>query len=344
MDWKVGSPVGFLQLSHRAPGWRFFHLPRLTLVFLFFLPFLLSPGQVSAAESFLVPLGPIAQEQKTHFLWVIALTMVAIFPVFILVPVILIKYRRKKGHGIYAPKWESYGPLELMMWGVPFMVILVLSSMLWRATSRLDPYQAVEGVLPPIQMQVVGLDWKWLFIYPDLGIATVGELVIPVHTPVSMTLTSDTVMQSFLISALAGQIYVMPGMTTKLNFIASKTGETEGENTQFTGRGFADQKFTVLVRSEEEFHTWSEQVRAVGIELDTATYHRLAERSTRRKAHSELATAQMPAKAIYFTLPNLQLFRNIVMRYHSGKPLSIEEQPGTEKFGRSKDAVRDAQP
>ncbi|MDP5210031.1 cytochrome c oxidase subunit II [Microbulbifer sp. 2205BS26-8] len=344
MDWKVEAPTGFLQLSNRAPVWGFFHLPGPTFVLLLLLPCLLSPAQTFAAETFLVPLGPIAQEQKTHFLWVIALTMVAVFPVFILLPVILIKYRRKKGHGIYAPKWESYGPLELMMWGVPFMVILVLSSMLWRATSRLDPYQAVEGVLPPIQMQVVGLDWKWLFIYPDLGIATVGEMVIPVNTPVSMILTSDTVMQSFLIAALAGQIYVMPGMTTKLNFIASKIGETEGENTQFTGKGFADQKFEVLVRSEEDFQAWSQQVRAVGIELDTATYHRLAERSTRRKAHSELATTQMPARAIFFTLPNKQLFRDIVMRYHSGKPLSIEEQPGTEKFGRGGDAVRDTQP
>ncbi|MCO1334501.1 cytochrome ubiquinol oxidase subunit II [Microbulbifer sp. OS29] len=291
-----------------------------------------------------MPLGPVAEEQKVHFFWAMALTMVAILPVFILVPVILFKYRRKKGRGFYAPKWETYGPLELIMWGVPFLVIIVLSVMLWRATARLDPYKEIQGVVPPIKVQVVGLDWKWLFIYPELDIATVGELVVPVHTPISMILTSDTVMQSFFISALAGQIYVMPGMTTQLNFIASKTGETEGENTQYTGDGFADQKFNVQVVNSDNFDRWVQRVHSTGIELSTENYNRLAQRTTKKQAHGELATAQMPEKVIYFTLPGTQLFHEIVMRYHSGKPLSIEDQPGTEKFGRGKEDVEGVQP
>jgi len=341
MDWKVDVPVGLPQKRKwlwvfRLFPWLLFGLPALLLG-------TLCTNSALAAESFLMPLGPVAHEQKTHFFWATALTMVAVLPVFILVPIILIKYRRKKGSGIYTPKWESYGPLEVVMWGVPFLVILVLSVMLWRATISLDPYKEIEGVVPPVRVEVVGLDWKWLFIYPELKIATVGELVVPVHTPVSMTLTSDTVMQSFLIAALAGQIYVMPGMTTKLNFIATKTGKTQGENTQFTGKGFTDQKFDVLIKNDEDFQAWVSQVRSAGIALERDIYHRLATRTTREEAHKELATAKMPAQAIYFTLPDTELFHDIVMRYHSGKPLSIEEQPGTEKFGREK-AVEGAQP
>ncbi|MFA0811793.1 ubiquinol oxidase subunit II [Microbulbifer epialgicus] len=339
MDWKVDAPEGLFLKRMWLWEWLF----RVPLRLIFTIPasilfVVLSTHLAYASESFLMPLGPVAHEQKTHFFWATALTMVAVLPVFILVPVILIKYRRKKGSGIYAPKWESYGPLEVVMWGVPFLVILVLSVMLWRATSSLDPYKEIEGVVPPVRVEVVGLDWKWLFIYPELEIATVGELVVPVHTPISMTLTSDTVMQSFLIAALAGQIYVMPGMTTKLNFIATKTGKTQGENTQFTGKGFTEQKFDVLIKSDDDFQAWVALVRATGIALDVDTYNRLARRTTRKEAHSALATAQMPAQAIYFTLPDVELFQSIVMRYHSGKPISIEEQPGTEKFGRDKEA------
>ncbi|WP_444932707.1 cytochrome c oxidase subunit II [Microbulbifer sp. JTAC008] len=319
-----------------------------TLRTLFFLPVFLSviliPYSAIASETFLMPLGPVAEEQKVHFFWAIALTMVAVLPVFILVPVILFKYRRKKGRGFYAPKWETYGPLEVIMWGVPFLVIIVLSVMLWRATARLDPYKEIQGVVPPVKVQVVGLDWKWLFIYPELDIATVGELVVPVHTPVSMILTSDTVMQSFFISALAGQIYVMPGMTTKLNFIASKTGETEGENTQYTGDGFADQKFVVRVVNDESFETWVQGVRAGGVVLNAENYNRLAQRNTKKQAYKVLGNSKMPENTLYFNLPGTDLFHEIVMRYHSGKPLSIEEQPGTRKFGRGEDDAEGAQP
>ncbi|WP_444945335.1 cytochrome ubiquinol oxidase subunit II [Microbulbifer sp. VTAC004] len=343
MDWKVDTPMGFSQNFIQFFRWFSHFFPRPVLALPVIILFLLNANPTFASESFLMPLGPVAHEQKTHFFWATALTMVAVLPVFILVPIILFKYRRKKGTGIYTPKWEVYGPLEVVMWGVPFLVILVLSVMLWRATISLDPYEEIQGVVPPVKVEVVGLDWKWLFIYPQLEIATVGELVVPVHTPVSMTLTSDTVMQSFLIAALAGQIYVMPGMTTKLNFIATKLGKTQGENTQFTGKGFTDQKFDVFIKNDEDFQAWVAQVRASGIPLNEDTYNRLATRTTREEAHKELATAQMPAQAIYFTLPDASLFQDIVMRYHSGKPLSIEEQPGTEKFGRDKE-VEGAQP
>ncbi|WP_444930444.1 cytochrome c oxidase subunit II [Microbulbifer sp. SSSA002] len=309
-----------------------------------FLSILFIPPSALATETFLMPLGPVAEEQKVHFFWAMALTMVAVLPVFILVPVILIKYRRKKSRGFYAPKWETYGPLEVIMWGIPFLIITVLSIMLWRATARLDPYEEIQGVVPPLKIQVVGLDWKWLFIYPELDIATVGELVVPVHTPISMTLTSDTVMQSFLISALVGQIYVMPGMTTKLNFIGTQTGATRGENTQYSGEGFVEQNFAVEVVTEDRFDTWVQTVRLAGIELNSDNYNRLAQRGTKKQAYKALGNRQMPANTLYFNLPDSGIFQQIVMRYHSGQPLSTEEQPGTRAFGRDDSDAEGARP
>ena len=132
-------------------------------------------------------------------------------------------------------------------------------------------------------MQVIGLDWKWLFIYPELGIATVGEMGMPVDYPVSMDLTTDTVMQSFIIPALGGQIYAMPAMGTKLNLLATEPGVMEGENTQYNGDGFTGQKFLAHAMPKEEFDEWVEKVRANGIPLDEKTYKILAQRTTRRR-------------------------------------------------------------
>lgn len=138
--------------------------------------------------------------------------------------------------------------------GVPILIICILGFWLWHHTVRFDPYKPLGD--NPLQIQVVGLDWKWLFIYPEQGVASVGEMAIPVDRPVSLTLTTDTVMQSFMVSALAGQIYAMPGMETKLNLIADRPGTTLGQNTQYSGEGFAQQKFTVHALPEADWNAW----------------------------------------------------------------------------------------
>ena len=286
------------------------------------------------SDNFMDPRGPIASDQKEHLFWVTVLTMVAIVPVFVLLPLILFRFRRgRKQKETYKPKWDSSTPLELLMWGVPVVLVTFMSAQLWHSTHKLDPYAEIFSHNSTVNVQVVGLDWKWLFIYPDHGIATIGEFAIAVDHPVSMTLTTDTVMQSFVIPALGGQIYAMPGMTTKLNLIADQTGVMEGENTQFNGDGFSGQKFLTHVVPNEEFDDWVKKVKQNGVPLDEASYKVLARRTRQSKAVADLRKDGMPENAVYFTLADKKFFDKILMRYMNHKPLEAEDQPGSPEYG-----------
>ena len=257
--------------------------------------------------------------------------MIAIVPVFVLLPLILIRYRRKNKKSTYRPNWEESLPLEITLWGVPILIVIVLSCALWQSTYKLDPDRKLPGD-NQLNVQVIGLDWKWLFIYPDLGIATVGELAMPTNQPVSLSLTTDTVMQSFLISSLAGQIYAMPGMTTQLNLLASKPLIMEGENTQYNGEGFTEQKFKAIALSPLDFERWVTNVRKKSIRLDKQTYGVLARRATRTESFNTLGTSEMPDKVLYFTLTEPNLFHQVVHRYHSPGGVSRELQPGSSAY------------
>ncbi len=296
---------------------------------------LVASAQIAgASDSFMDPQGPIAAVQKTHLLRATVLILVAVVPVLVLVPLIALRYRRRKGGtAAYSPNWDFSGRLEMLMWGIPVVIVAILSFYLWKATHRLDPYAAPFGDEPAVQVQVVGLDWKWLFIYPELGIASVGELGIPVKQQIAMTLTTDTVMQSFMIPALAGQIYAMPGMTTQLHLVADRPETMQGENTQYNGRGFTKQKFETLAMQPDEFETWVESVRQNGIVLDQATYQTLAMRTDRDEVQAALGTPQMPENALYFRLDDGDLFQTILHRYHSGQALPLDQQPGTTAYG-----------
>ncbi|WP_367646812.1 ubiquinol oxidase subunit II [Ruegeria arenilitoris] len=288
-----------------------------------------------ASGSFMDPQGPIAAIQKTHLLRATVLIMIAVLPVLVLVPLIALRYRRRKdSSAAYRPKWDFSAKLEFLMWGAPVVIVALLSFYLWKATHRLDPYSTAFGETPALNVQVVGLDWKWLFIYPDLGIATVGEFGMPIKQQVAMTLTTDTVMQSFMIPALAGQIYAMPGMTTKLHLVADAPKTMQGENTQYNGRGFTKQKFLTQAMQPEDFNGWVESVRANGIPLTEDTYRTLAMRTDRDEVQAALGTPLMPLNALYFTLEDGDLFQSILHRYHGGQPLPVDQQPGTVEFGK----------
>ena len=302
---------------------------------LIFITSWLFAGAVEAStrsDSFMKPLGPIAEDQKSHLIWVTGLTLIAVIPVFILLPYILFKFGRKNGKGKYQPMWAESNKLELLMWGVPIILVIFMSYRLWNSTHNLDPYKEIQSDNPTLNVQVVGLDWKWLFIYPDYGIATVGEFALPVDHPAELTLTTDTVMQSFMIQALAGQIYAMPGMTTQLNLLATEPGTMEGENTQYNGDGFVEQKFMTLAKPVEEFESWVENVRQNSIPLDEETYRVLARRTSRSQVQEDLGTEQMPAKALYFTITDDQTFSKILMRYFTGEDMTPETQPGSALF------------
>lgn len=278
--------------------------------------------------TFLDPQGTVAAAQRLHLIKVTAITLIAVLPVLVLVPWMLWRYRYGNTKARYRPKWEFSLPLEIVMWGVPLAIIVALSAQLWKSTHQLDPYKPIAAGAPALNVQVVALNWKWLFIYPDLGIASVGQMAFPIDRPVSLTLTSDTVMQSFMISALAGQIYVMPGGTTKLNLNANYVGVFEGENTQFNGAGFQDQKFDALGMSPDAFEAWIANVRASGVDLNKAAYARLAQNSTAEEARAQLGTPAMPKGAIFFKSAPPDLFQSVLARYRGAAPLGPHDQPG----------------
>ncbi|MGI9307788.1 MAG: cytochrome ubiquinol oxidase subunit II [Gammaproteobacteria bacterium] len=296
------------------------------------MPLLFLAGCSEVNDSFLDPKGPIAAAQKDHFISVFLYSMLAAGPVFLLVPIIFWRYRYKNKNARYTPNWEFSGLLDSLMWGVPVAIIFVLSGQLWHSSKTLDPYRPIESSQPALEVHVVGLDWKWLFIYPEQGIATIGELAFPADRPVSLRLTSDTVMQSFMISSLAGQIYTMPGMKTRQHIKADNPGVFEGQNTQFNGDGFATQKFNAVALTNEDFDAWIATVRADGVPLTDAAYNLLGNRSTKQEVHEALGTASMPENVTYFSSVVADLYENVVARYHTGEAIAPTEQPGGEFY------------
>jgi cytochrome o ubiquinol oxidase subunit 2 len=198
-------------------------------------------------------------------------------PVLLLAPIFAWHYRLANTRSAYRPEWRFNWPLEGLIWIPPALIVVGLAVFLWHYTHLLDPYKPLPG--KPIEIQAVALDWKWLFIYPAQGVATVNRLVIPAGQPVHLSLTSGTVMLSILIPRLAGQIYAMAGMRTQLNFAATVPGPYWGENVQFNGMGFQNQKFAVASLGAAAFARWLAETRAAPNRLDASAYETLSRRT-----------------------------------------------------------------
>ncbi len=267
--------------------------------------------------SFLHPYGEVALSQRRLFFEIVAWMMIVVLPVFVAVPLIAWRYRRTNTRARYSPTWEFSWPLEILVWGVPVAIVGILTYSIWTLENRLDPYNPVEAEGATLEVQVVGLDWKWLFIYPEEHIATVGTLAVPVGRPLHFDITSDTVMQSFFIPALGSQIYAMAGMVTQLNLVADRPGTVRGQNTQFNGLGFQEQKFTVDAMSEPDFDAWAENVRSTGVALDASAWRTLQRQSTPKEARAALGTQEMPATTLYFTGVSDTFFSDVVGKYRA---------------------------
>ena len=280
------------------------------------LPLMILPlGGCSLTSSFLDPYGPVAAAQRALFFHVIGWMMIVLVPVFVLVPLFAWRYRRGNTAAVYRPNWQFSWPLEILVWGVPIVVVTVLSALAIAKELRLDPYAPLQPPRPPLEIQVVGLDWKWLFIYPAQGIATVGVAAVPSDRAVRFRLTSDTVMQSFFIPSLGSQLYAMAGMVTDLNLKADRIGRLRGLNTQFNGAGFQEQGFTLAAMRPPDFDVWVQSVRAAGKPLDDAAYRRLSQQSTLTQARAALGSDAMPPDALYFAGVPPNLFDAIVGKY-----------------------------
>ncbi len=274
--------------------------------------------------SFLAAQGPIADAERTHFLEVVAILGVFVaLPIFILTPWLLWRYRYGATSSRYTPKWKAFLPLEIMTWAGPIVIVIVLGFLLWHSAHALDPYRPIASDTPALRVQAIGYDWKWLFIYPDLGIASVGRLPMPVNRPVAMKLTSATVMQSLQIPALVGQIYAMGGMVTQLHFAATRPGRFLGENTMYNGNGFHQQKFTAVAMTPDEFKAWVGKVRATGVALDARAYRVLSQRSTRAELAAALPQAKADDGGIYLTRVPPALFHHVVKATLSGTRIRL---------------------
>lgn len=226
------------------------------------------------------PKGQIASQQRDLMIIATLLMLIVVIPVFILT--FLISWRYREGNHrktTYTPDHDSSHALEAIWWAIPFIIIVVLSGIIWKSSHELDPYRPIETTKRPLTVQVVALEWKWLFIYPEQGVATVNYLQIPEDTPVNFKLTSDAPMNSFWVPQLGGQVYTMSGMETQLHLIANERGEYTGQSANLSGDGFAGMKFKVNVTNQEEFEGWAETAQQSSKQLDSDTYNNLAEPS-----------------------------------------------------------------
>jgi cytochrome o ubiquinol oxidase subunit 2 len=279
--------------------------------------------------SFLNPQGPVADIQRTHFLEVVALlTIFVAIPVFVLTAWFAWRYRYGAKSSRYAPKWQFYAPLEIASWSGPLIIVALLAVLVWRNTQALDPYKPLASNQPAVRVQVIGYDWKWLFIYPDEGVASIGVLALQAERPVAMQLTSATVMQSLQIPALGSQIYAMGGMVTQLNLEASRPGRFMGENTMYNGNGFHQQKFTAVAMTADQFQAWLREVRTNGVTLDKAALNAIAKRTTRRQLATQLGKAQSYDGGVYFNGVTAALFPAVVKATMEGRVAKLAAANG----------------
>jgi cytochrome o ubiquinol oxidase subunit II len=250
----------------------------------------------------LMPRGVIAQQQRDLLYFATGLSLLVLVPTYYMLYTFAWKYR--EGHSKqYLPKWDTNKKLEAVWWGIPIAIIAVLAVVTWTTSHSLDPYKPLVSSKKPLQVQVVALQWKWLFIYPDHEVASVNKLVIPIDRPVEFTITSDAPMNSFWIPQLAGQIYAMSGMSTKLHVNATSVGEYRGMSSNLSGARFADMTFMADARTESNFAAWvnktaSDKTLQV---LNQRAYDKLA-----RPASSGVLLYRQPDKALY---------ENVIMKY-----------------------------
>src|SRR5271154_2726346 len=218
------------------------------------------------------PKGPVGDNEKLILIDATAIMLAVVIPVILCTLAFAWWFRAKNPHAERRPDWEYSGRIEFITWSIPALIVLFLSGIAWIGSHELDPPKPLRASSAAMEIQVVSLDWKWLFIYPQEHVATVNRLVIPVDVPVHFSLTSASVMNSFFVPQLGSQIYTMAGMTTQLNLLASEIAPFQGLAAQFSGDGFSDMRFDVRAVPAEEYRAWLASAHDSGTHLDAAAY------------------------------------------------------------------------
>jgi len=272
-------------------------------------PLALAVLLAGCAGEVLNPAGDVALQQRNLIYTSTLLMLVIIVPVMTLTALFAWRYR-KGGRATYDPKFDHSTSLELVIWSAPLLIIIALGALTWSSTHLLDPFRPLNRIAadkagdtkrPPMRVQVVALDWKWLFIYPELGIATVNELALPVDRQVRFDITSANMMNTFYAPTMAGMVYAMPGMQSTLHAVLNKPGTYKGLSANYSGAGFSDMRFALRGFDQAGFDRWVAETRAAGRTLPTAAYLKL-----------ERPTEKVPVMRFASVEPDL--FRRVVER------------------------------
>jgi cytochrome o ubiquinol oxidase subunit 2 len=240
---------------------------------------LLSIIATGCSESVLTPAGPVADGERLILLDALGIMLLIVVPTILTTLWFTWWFRATNNSAHYRPTWVYSDKLEVIVWCIPALTVLFLGGLAWIGSHTLDPARPLESKLRPLDIQVVSLDWKWLFIYPDQHIATVNKLVLPLGRPVHFTLTSSSVMNVFFVPRLAGEIYTMNGMATELNLQADKAGVYPGLSAQFSGDGFSGMNFKTQVTSESNFNQFVAEAHGTSKVLDERAYRALSRQS-----------------------------------------------------------------
>ncbi|WP_052833064.1 ubiquinol oxidase subunit II [Bradyrhizobium sp. LTSP885] len=231
------------------------------------------------AEGVLDPKGPIAAADRQILLNSLGIMLAIVIPVIVATLGVAFWFRASNERARYRPDFAYSGRLEMLVWSIPAMTVFLVGGVAWVGSHEVSPRKPIVSTVKPLRVQVASLDWKWLFIYPDQGVASVNRLIVPVGTPVSLELTSSGVMNSFFVPQLGSQIYTMAGMITRLHLQADHSGTYRGFSAQFSGEGFADMHFDADAVPDEKFAQWIDVARGAGPELDGKSYAQLAKPS-----------------------------------------------------------------
>lgn len=263
------------------------------------------------------PQGSIGQQEKWLIIISLVLMLMVVIPVIFLTLYFAWRYRDTNTNATYAPKWAHSTKIEVVVWGIPCVIVAFLGILIWDTTHKLDPYRPIESNVAPVEVEVVALNWKWLFIYPQYGVASLNHLAIPVDTPINFKLTAESMMNSFFIPQLGSQVYAMAGMQTRLHLIANAPGVYLGQSAAYSGSGFSDMHFKTVATSREVFDNWIREAKQSARPLDEKTY-RMLERPSSRDAVT-LYSSVAPA-----------LFANVVDKYmHGAEQICRTDSPET---------------
>lgn len=247
--------------------------------------------------------GDVGKDERDLIYIATALMLLVVVPVIIMTFVFAFRYRESNTKATYDPTFHHSNKIEVVVWGVPIIIIAILAAIVWKTTHELDPYRPLDSDVKPVEVQVVALDWKWLFIYPEEGIATLNYLELPANTPINFKVTADAPMNSFMIPQLGGQIYAMAGMATQLHLIANEEGVYDGRGYAFSGPGFNGMHFKTHIVSDSEYNNWVSKVKhSSSNELNPSVYKELAK-------PSEYVESQL------YSSVTEDLFNNVMMKF-----------------------------